>query len=103
MQATAGKFNNQILNRVGITGFLVNIVEISEQGGNVVYFDVSFPQAAPAEDGVISCRADSPQIVTYARRIHEGYGIEVGGTLQQDSEGRLYLAAHYVNFQGGRK
>jgi hypothetical protein len=104
MQDTAApaQFNNRrVLNRVGLNGWVANISEVSEQGHNVCYFDLSFSQAG--DDGVICCRADSPPIVNFARRVHEGFSVEVGGELQQDSNGQFYLAAHYVNFQGGRK
>jgi hypothetical protein len=107
MQANAGaitsvKFNNHgTLNRLGLSGFVLNISEVSEQGHNVCHFELSFPQADA--DGILPCRADAPSLVNFARRVHEGFGIEVGGELQQDKDGRFYMAVRYLNFAGGRK
>ena len=104
MQVTApGKHNNHgILNRLGITGCILNIVELSEQDRAVVHFDLSFHQSGSG-DAILPCRCADPQIVKFSRRIQVGYGIECGGEVRQDSDGKFYLAVHYMNFQGGRK
>jgi hypothetical protein len=97
MQATAGKYNNHINNRLGIAGIVLNLVEVSEHGKNVIYFDLSFPQA-DAEDGVLPCRADDPRIVSFSRCVSIGFTVEVGGELRQDSEGRFYVHCCYAQF-----
>jgi hypothetical protein len=96
-QATASKFNNNhVFNRLGLNGYVLNIAEVSENGRNVVHFDLAFPQEG-ADDGILPCRAESPQIINFSRRVHEGYPVEVGGMLCQDADG-FYVQAYYVQF-----
>jgi hypothetical protein len=102
MQATAidaknGRFFNRIQNRLGISGIVVNLSEVSEQGRNVAYFDLQFSQVS-GEDGLISCRVEDPRIVTFMRRVHAGFSVEVGGMLCQDADGRFYVQTYYSQF-----
>ena len=102
MQATAidaknGRFFNKIQNRLGISGIVVNLAEVFEKGKNVAYFDLQFSQV-DGDDGVISCRVEDPRIVTFMRRVREGFSVEVGGMLCQDADGRFYVQTYYSQF-----
>jgi hypothetical protein len=97
MQATSGKYNNHVNNRLGISGIVINLAEVSEQGKNVTFFDLQFPQEG-ADDAILHCRADDPRIVNFARRVRVGFAVEVGGMLCQDADGRYYVQACYAQF-----
>lgn len=102
MQDTAVKYNNHVNNRLGISGLVLNLVEVSEHGAQVVYFDLKFRQDA-GDDGILSCRATDPRIVAFSRRVSVGFTVEVGGTLNQDADGRFYVNCCYAQFVRKKK
>jgi hypothetical protein len=97
MQATAGKYNNHVNNRLGISGTVVNIIEVSENGKNVIHFDLQFPQEG-ADDAILHCRSDHAGIVNFSHRVRIGFTVEIGGMLRQDSDGSFYVNCCYAQF-----
>jgi hypothetical protein len=102
MQATAVKYNNHINNRLGISGFVLNLVQVPENGVQVIYFDLQFRQDV-GDDGILTCRAADPRIVAFSRRVSVGFTVEVGGQLCQDRDGRFYVNCCYAQFVRKRR